>query len=239
MAENKKSFILYCDQKGVWDKLDDAQAGRLIKHIIAYVNDENPSAPDFITELAFEPIKQSLKRDLKKWENQQVQRSEAGKRSAEVRKRNAQLAQRDSTTVNDRSISSTVNVSVNDNVNVNDSVNVIVSYLNSRVGSSFKASTDKTKRMINARLKEGFTVEDFKQVIETKAEEWENDPKFCKFLRPETLFSNKFESYLNQQQAGQSREDELKLHLLKHLRDVQSEDYIDEPTDANRMRRLS
>ena len=124
MAENKKSFILYCDQKGVWDKLDDAQAGRLIKHIIAYVNDDNPSAPDFITELAFEPIKQSLKRDLKKWNNQQGQRSEAGKRSAEVRKRNAQLAQRDSTTVNDRSISSTdsVNgsVSVNANVSVND-----------------------------------------------------------------------------------------------------------------------
>ena len=122
MAENKKSFILYCDQKGVWDKLDDAQAGRLIKHIIAYVNDENPVAPDFITELAFEPIKQSLKRDLKQWENQQAQRSEAGKRSAEVRKRNAKLAQRDSTAVNDRSISSTVNVSVNENVNVNDSV---------------------------------------------------------------------------------------------------------------------
>lgn len=117
MAENKKSFILYCDQKGVWDKLDDAQAGRLIKHIISYVNDDNPVAPDFITELAFEPIKQSLKRDLKKWEKQQEQRSEAGKRSAEVRKRNAKLAKRDSTTVNDRSISSTVNgnVSVNDN----------------------------------------------------------------------------------------------------------------------------
>jgi hypothetical protein len=121
MAENKKSFILYCDQKGVWDKLDDAQAGRLIKHIISYVNDDNPVAPDFITELAFEPIKQSLKRDLKKWENQQEQRSEAGKRSAEVRKRNAKLAERDSTTVNERSISSTVNGSVS--VNVNDNVN--------------------------------------------------------------------------------------------------------------------
>ena len=124
MAENKKSFILYCDQKGVWDKLDDAQAGRLIKHIISYVNDDNPVAPDFITELAFEPIKQSLKRDLKKWEKQQEQRSEAGKRSAEVRKLNAKLAKRDSTTVNDRSISSTVNgnVNVNDNVNVNESL---------------------------------------------------------------------------------------------------------------------
>ena len=43
MAKDKKSFILYCDQKGVWDKLDDAQAGKLIKHIIAYVNDEKTS----------------------------------------------------------------------------------------------------------------------------------------------------------------------------------------------------
>jgi hypothetical protein len=124
MAENKKSFILYCDQKGVWDKLDDAQAGRLIKHVIAYVNDENPEAPDFITELAFEPIKASLKRDLKKWEKQQTQRSEAGKRSAEVRKRNAKLVKRDSTTVNERSVSSTVNGNVSVNGSVSDNVNV-------------------------------------------------------------------------------------------------------------------
>jgi len=116
--KDKKSFILYCDQKGVWDKLDDTQAGKLIKHIISYVNDENPTAPDFITELAFEPIKQSLKRDLKKWENQYVQRVEAGRKSAEIRKRN-------STTVDERSNSSTVSVSVSDNVSV--SVNGSVS----------------------------------------------------------------------------------------------------------------
>lgn len=61
MAKDKKSFILYCDQKGIWDKLDNEQAGKLIKHILAYVNDENQSSPDFITELAFEPIKQQLK----------------------------------------------------------------------------------------------------------------------------------------------------------------------------------
>jgi len=117
MAENKKSFILYCDQKGVWDKLNNEQAGKLIKHIIAYVNDENPQTDDFITELAFEPIKQHLKRDLKKWEKQYDQRVEAGKKSAESRKRN-------STTVDERSVSSTVNESVNVNGTVNENVNV-------------------------------------------------------------------------------------------------------------------
>ena len=118
MAENKKSFILYCDQKGVWDKLDYEQAGRLIKHILSYVNDESPTAPDFITELAFEPIKQSLKRDLKKWENQYCQRVEAGRKSAEARKRIP-------TVVDGRLVSSTVSdsVSVNVSATVNGNVN--------------------------------------------------------------------------------------------------------------------
>lgn len=113
MATGKKSFILYCDQKGLWDKLDNEQAGKLIKHILSYVNDDNPEEPDFVTGLAFEPIKQQLKRDLKKWEKQHEQRVKAGKASAEKRKRNP-------TTVDERSVSSTVN----GNVNVNASVSV-------------------------------------------------------------------------------------------------------------------
>ena len=67
MAEGKKSFVLYSDQRGVFDKLSDEQAGILIKHIFGYVNDEKPKG-DFITELAFESIKQQLKRDLVKYE---------------------------------------------------------------------------------------------------------------------------------------------------------------------------
>ena len=68
MAENKKSFILYTDQSGVFNQLPDEIAGKLIKHIFAYVNDENPISEDLIINIAFEPIKQSLKRDLKRYE---------------------------------------------------------------------------------------------------------------------------------------------------------------------------
>lgn len=121
MAENKKSFVLYTDSKGLIDQLPDDIAGRLFKHIFAYVNDENPISDELILNIAFEPIKSQLKRDLVKWSNQTEQRRQAGLKSAEIRKRN-------STEVNERSISSTdnvnVNVSVNDNVsdNVTDSV---------------------------------------------------------------------------------------------------------------------
>jgi len=68
MAENKKSFILYCDIIHTIEKLDDVDAGKLFKHVLEYVNDMNPETNHLITQIAFEPIKQQLKRDLKKYE---------------------------------------------------------------------------------------------------------------------------------------------------------------------------
>jgi len=117
MAQGKKSFILYADWDELIHELSDEQAGELFKIILDYVNDRNPEVKDPMLKIAFIPIKKQLKRDLQKWEDKRKQWSEAGKRSAEVRN-----AQRKSTTVNDRSTDSTVNV----NVPVNDNVNVPV-----------------------------------------------------------------------------------------------------------------
>lgn len=75
----------------------------------------------------------------------------------------------------------------------------ITEYLNNRTGSSYKHTTKKTKDLIKARFNEGFTLEDFKVVIDKKTVEWINDKDMNKYLRPETLFGTKFESYLNQQ----------------------------------------
>lgn len=79
-----------------------------------------------------------------------------------------------------------------------DEINEIVSYLNERTGSKYRPSTKETKSHINARLNEGFTVEDCKTVIDIKTDEWLGDEKMQRFLRPQTLFGTKFESYLNQ-----------------------------------------
>jgi len=121
MAENKKSFVLYSDSFGLIKQLPDEVAGRLLKHIFSYVNDENPVTDELLVNIAFEPIKAQLKRDLQKWETQMEQRRQAGIRSAEVRQRNA-------TSVNERSISSTDNVSVSDNVNdsVSDTITKVI-----------------------------------------------------------------------------------------------------------------
>ena len=72
----------------------------------------------------------------------------------------------------------------------------IVEHLNSRTGQRYKHTTKKTQTCIHARLEEGFTLEDFKTVIDKKCDEWIGT-EWEKYLRPETLFGTKFESYLN------------------------------------------
>ena len=121
MAEGKKSFIAYSDWKATFDELSDEDAGRLIKHIFAYVNDENPVTDNVLIRVAFAQFKQTLKRDLVKWNEQLQQRRDAGKRSAE--KRALEKSNERSTVVESRQRNSTdsvsVSVSVSDNVNDN------------------------------------------------------------------------------------------------------------------------
>ena len=80
MADNKKSFLLYCDLIHTVQKLSDEQAGKLFKHVLEYVNDLNPETEDLLTQVCFEPIKQNLKRDLQKYEQIRKKKSEAGKK---------------------------------------------------------------------------------------------------------------------------------------------------------------
>ena len=74
----------------------------------------------------------------------------------------------------------------------------IIEYLNDQTGRRYSHTANKNQDLIKARWNEGFRVEDFKQVIDTKVKDWGNDSKMNQYLRPVTLFSNKFDDYLNQ-----------------------------------------
>lgn len=74
----------------------------------------------------------------------------------------------------------------------------IVDYLNLKAKTNYKHTAKKTQSLIKARVNDGFTLEDFKKVIDIKTSQWLGDPKMNKYLRPETLFGTKFESYLNE-----------------------------------------
>jgi uncharacterized phage protein (TIGR02220 family) len=75
--------------------------------------------------------------------------------------------------------------------------NVIITYLNEQTGKSYRSDNKETIKLIQARLKDGFTVEQFKYVIDVKTHSWKNTD-YEKYLRPQTLFGNKFETYLNE-----------------------------------------
>ena len=87
----------------------------------------------------------------------------------------------------------------NENINDNDNRNIIniINYLNNILNSKYRANNKVTMKHINARLKEGYTFDDFKTVIDKKYAEW-NNTEMQQYLNPETLFGTKFEKYLNQ-----------------------------------------
>jgi hypothetical protein len=124
MAENKKGFILYADQKELFTQLSDEQAGKLIKHIFRYVNDENPVSEDVIINIAFTPIKQHLKRDLDKFNETKERRSKAGKIGMANRWQNI-TNDNDVIPVitkNNKRLQSITKITDNDNVNDKDNI---------------------------------------------------------------------------------------------------------------------
>ena len=77
-------------------------------------------------------------------------------------------------------------------------ISQIISHLNKNAGTDFKPSSKTSQTKITARWNEGYRLDDFTHVIDVKVNEWLNDPKWSKYLRPETLFGTKFENYRNQ-----------------------------------------
>ena len=126
MAENKKSFVLYADLLKSIEHLTNEEKGILFNHLLLYVNDKNPVLEDRLILTAWKPIELQLKRDLIKFEEVKEKRSNAGKRSAEIRA--LQSVQKNSTnptsvkSVQQSSTNPTDNVTVNDNVTVTDNV---------------------------------------------------------------------------------------------------------------------
>jgi hypothetical protein len=135
MAEGKKSFVLYADLIKNIDHLTNEEKGILFNHLLEYVNDMNPVLEDRVILSAWKFIQSQLKRDLVKFDEIKVKRSEAGKKSAELRAlKKEQQKQKASTnptsvkSVQQSSTNPTVNVNENVNVNVNEIIDKSITY---------------------------------------------------------------------------------------------------------------
>lgn len=193
MAQDKKSFVLYSDSQGLVNQLPDEVAGRLLKHIYAYVNDENPISDELLLNIAFEPIKMQLKRDLLKWEGSKESKSINGKMgnlkrynldiyndvlSNKITLEDAEnLAKSRKVSQGDSPLSLPIaKLAVNDNVNVNVNVinkdnnlsvnwDALLSQFNLITGKKMRVVCPKTKKQVTARLKEGYSKQDFVNAI--------------------------------------------------------------------------
>lgn len=208
MAENKKGFILYADQKTLFEKLPNEKAGELIKHIFSYVNDENPITDDLLIEIAFEPIKSQLKRDLKRFEDAKKQRSEAGKKSAAARKKQRSLTPVESVqrTSTKSTVKDNVNVKVKDiresaHASFFKDKNEFFSWFNKKrteylkLPSNFNIMSYEDQNNFK-QLKIHKSLNDFEQAMKVMCKsKWVIDNKMSTishFLKPEN-----FEKYLN------------------------------------------
>ena len=122
--ENKKSFILYTDLKNTVDKLPDEYKGKLFQMILDYVNDKNPATDDLLLQIAFEPIKLQLKRDLKKYNSYIDKQRQNGKKGGRPKKTVNLKTEKTQPFLEKPKKADTVTVTVNDTVT--DNVNVTV-----------------------------------------------------------------------------------------------------------------
>lgn len=202
-------FTIYKEYYELITLLTEREQQELLLAITKFMfEDVEPTLNDKQTKI-FSNLRRPLEKSKKRSKCGSITKSNENQEENEIKTKENQKEIKTKSNENQKENESKTHQDVNVIVNVNDNVDVnvnkitlaeikgIIEYLNIKSNSHYKYSTDKTQTLIKARIKDGFTLDDFKIVIDKKCEEWLGTD-FEKFLRPETLFSNKFEGYLNQ-----------------------------------------
>jgi len=125
MNDDKRSFILYADIEHTVSKLPDNLAGQLFKLILQQANEKEPEPDDLLLQIAFEPIRQQMKRDAERWHRMREKQSENGRLGGRPKKANGIFENpKNPPLFSETQKSLNVNVNDNDNDNVNNNVNV-------------------------------------------------------------------------------------------------------------------
>lgn len=182
----KDNFLLKLSQIKVFNELSDEDAGKLIKGIFEYANSKKIILDGYL-KIIFIPIKEEIDKNEARYEL-----------VCEKNKKNGKLGGRPKNPKKPNGFSENPKKPINHTHN--HIHNQIIDYLNNKTNSNFKYTTKTTQQKINARLNEGYKLDDFIAVIDKKYNEWVGT-EFEQYLVPETLFGTKFEKYLNQKEV--------------------------------------
>ena len=207
-SEKENILILLGDYVAVRN-FSNTDAGKLFHTICRYALGENIGDLEDKIQVAFSFFKVRLDENRKNWEKTRIERKKAGRLGGLAKQANANFAKQNEQPVANVAVSDNVNVSDSDSVSVNDikkkaspsdAVITILEDLNKRTKSKkgFSPLAQCNQNLIKARMSEGFTVENFISVNEKKVKQWLHDPEMSKYLRPATLYGNKFDGYLNE-----------------------------------------
>ena len=220
MAENKNSFILYCDLLHAIEHLTNEEKGTLFQHILEYVNDMNPILEDRMIIGSWKPIEAQLKRNLTTWEKTLGTRSDSGNLGnlkrwnldlykdvvGGIKTLEESLIIAKGRTAIKPVAKIAVSVSVSDSVinnTISDKVNFILllDFFNKVTGKNSKVITDKVKAQINARLKDGYTKDDIAIAIKNCAKDEYHLETGLKYLTLEFITrQDKLEKYSTQKE---------------------------------------
>ena len=208
------------------DLLTDEQTGKLLKALLRYA--ENGEEPDFSDDkaimLMFSMMSRRIDRDFERYSKVCEKRSEVGKKGGAPKgnanaARNPKQAKTTKTTQTETETEAETKTETDTDTETDTlsdargagevrasstryilETSEIIDYLNQKAGSRYQPTAKSTERLIAALLNDGYTVEDMKRVVDMKCKEWKFT-EYQKYLRPETLFGEKFEGYLNTPQA--------------------------------------
>ena len=208
----KDNILINLDDYQAVRNFSNEDAGKLFHTICRYSLGEEIGDLEDKIQVAFNFFKNRLEKNRKNWEKTRKARIESGKLGGLAKQANANFAKQNKQNLANLpvNVSDSVSVSVNDIKNsVNniknkaspsDAVITILEDLNKRTKSKkgFSPLAQCNQNLIKARMSEGFTVENFITVNEKKVKQWLHDPEMSKYLRPATLYGNKFDGYLNE-----------------------------------------
>ena len=204
MAKDKKSVLLYCDIIHTVEKMDNETAGEFFKHYLRYINDLNPTTDNMVVDIAFESVKQNLKRDLKKYENiceRNALNGSKGGRPKKPKKPSGLIGNPKEPKKADTDNDTDTDIDINNNTSAKaDGIDfdLLLNFINKTLNKNFRTINKTLQAKYKARLKDGYTKEDIQKAILGASKASFHKESNYKHLRPE-FFSraDKIDMYSN------------------------------------------
>ena len=201
MSKDQKGFIVYGNHEEILDRLTDEEAGKLLKAMTKYFNHGTEPKFDGALEFVWIPIRQQMDANAEKYEKKCQKNRESIQQYWDKVKSNTNEYERIRTNTNATNIDIDIGMDIDKEIEIESVPDAgllsydLIQYLNEKTGSNYKADKANAVR-VQSLLDSGYTPLQLRTVIDKKVDEWYGDSKMRSYLRPSTLFGDKFGEYL-------------------------------------------